>query len=206
MRINLNTNQFQQNNTNFKSKLPSVNATYNINKLTAKFIPDYWQQFANDSLTMAHYCRDKALEKTPLKDLLTKLVNNFDNNVLTLSCIKNNNEVYRYRFIFRLYKNTDEFLKDAKSVEDFIESKNYLNSEVSIIRKISGTYNVRANNSSTMYEKKYDEKDMLNYNDVDILTKVLNKIISPNTDEHRAIYNTYNNREEENFLKAFREQ
>ena len=41
MRINFNTNQLQQNHTNFKSKLPSVNATYNIDKVYAKFIPDY---------------------------------------------------------------------------------------------------------------------------------------------------------------------
>ena len=42
MRVDFNTNHLQQkNHTNFKSKLPSINATYNINKLQAKFIPDY---------------------------------------------------------------------------------------------------------------------------------------------------------------------
>ena len=61
MHINFNTNQLQQNHTNFKSKLPSVNATYNIDKVYAKFIPDYWQEFARDSLSITHYCRDKAI-------------------------------------------------------------------------------------------------------------------------------------------------
>lgn len=90
MRINFNTNQLQQNHTNFKSKLPSVNATYNIDKVYAKFIPDYWQEFARDSLSITHYCRDKAIAESPLKETLEKLYNNFDNNILSLSCIKKN--------------------------------------------------------------------------------------------------------------------
>lgn len=55
-------------------------------------------------------------------------------------------------------------------------------------------------------KKKYDDKDVLHKNVVDVLTKVLNDIVKPQTDAHRAIYNTYNSRDEEIFLKAFREQ
>ena len=54
MRVDFNTNHLQQkNHTNFKSKLPSINATYNINKLQAKFIPDYWPQLTLDSLSFS---------------------------------------------------------------------------------------------------------------------------------------------------------
>ncbi len=203
MRINFNTNQLQQNHTNFKSKLPSVNATYNIDKVYAKFIPDYWQEFARDSLSITHYCRDKAIAESPLKETLEKLYNNFDNNILSLSCIK---KKYTDEFVFRLYKNTDEFLKDSKSIDDFNTSKNYLNREIRVKEVLSGNYSIEINGSVKIYEKKYDDKDVLHKNVVDVLTKVLNDIVKPQTDAHRAIYNTYNSRDEEIFLKAFREQ
>lgn len=203
MRINFNTNQLQQNHTNFKSKLPSVNATYNIDKVYAKFIPDYWQEFARDSLSITHYCRDKAIAESPLKETLEKLYNNFDNNILSLSCIK---KKYTDEFVFRLYKNMDEFLKDSKSIDDFNTSKNYLNREIRVKEVLSGNYSIEINGSVKIYEKKYDDKDVLHKNVVDVLTKVLNDIVKPQTDAHRAIYNTYNSRDEEIFLKAFREQ
>lgn len=203
MRINFNTNQLQQNHTNFKSKLPSVNATYNIDKVYAKFIPDYWQEFARDSLSITHYCRDKAIAESPLKETLEKLYNNFDNNILSLSCIK---KKYTDEFVFRLYKNTDEFLKDSKCIDDFNTSKNYLNREIRVKEVLSGNYSIEINGSVKIYEKKYDDKDVLHKNVVDVLTKVLNDIVKPQTDAHRAIYNTYNSRDEEIFLKAFREQ
>ncbi|CCZ50393.1 hypothetical protein J6K35_03490 [bacterium] len=208
MRINFNTNQLQQNHTNFKSKLPSVNATYNIDKVYAKFIPDYWQEFARDSLSITHYCRDKAIAESPLKETLEKLYNNFDNNILSLSCIKKqiNSKKYTDEFVFRLYKNTDEFLKDSKSIDDFNTSKNYLNREIRVKEVLSGNYSIEINGSAKIYEKKYDDKDVLHKNVVDVLTKVLNDIVKPQTDAHRAIYNTYNSRDEEIFLKAFREQ
>lgn len=209
MRVDFNTNHLQQkNHTNFKSKLPSINAIYNINKLQAKFIPDYWPQLMLDSLSSSSVSREKALSITPFKKLLTDLYNNFDNNILSLSLIKkearpeNTSDV----FVFRLYKNTDELLKDSKSLKVFNSSTNYLNNEIRIRNHHSGNYIINTNGTSIIYEKKYDGKDPLQKNDVDILTRVLTKIISPGTDEHKAIYNTYNSWGEETFLKAFREQ
>lgn len=185
-----------------------MNATYNIDKVYAKFIPDYWQEFARDSLSITHYCRDKAIAESPLKETLEKLYNNFDNNILSLSCIKKqiNSKKYTDEFVFRLYKNTDEFLKDSKSIDDFNTSKNYLNREIRVKEVLSGNYSIEINGSAKIYEKKYDDKDVLHKNVVDVLTKVLNDIVKPQTDAHRAIYNTYNSRDEEIFLKAFREQ
>lgn len=190
MRINSISNhsyhQSHQNKISFKSKLPSIDATYNINPLQAEVIPDYWPKLTEN-------CDPN--QKTILEELLTKLSENFDNNILALSRVKaknGDNDLY----CFRLYKNTDELLKHAGSGSEFNKAKNYYNFQILIDKNSEGDYLARYGNIVTNYGK---------CDKANVLLKVLSNIVKPNTSGYKAIYNS-SNYYQEMFLKDYREK
>lgn len=190
MRINSISNhsyhQSHQNKTSFKSKLPSVDATYNINPLLAEVIPDYWP-------ILTENCDPK--QKDFLKELLTRLTENFDNNILALSRVKSkngDNDLY----CFRLYKNTDELLKHAGSASEFNKANNYYNSQILIDKNLESNYLARYGNTVANYGK---------CGKTNVLLNVLSEIVRPNSSKYKAIYNS-SNYYQEIFLKDYREK
>lgn len=187
MRVNFHPYRTQQNNTSFKSKLPNVRANYDINTLKTDIIPDYWPELARDSFSRY---------KRYLTDLLEKLNENFDNNVLALSKIKTDGKNV---FVFRLYNNTDELVKSAGSADSFFKAKNYLNKQIIIGKNDIGVYYTKFGGNVNNYNTGWNDE-------TEIILNVLSQIVKPQTAEHKAIYNLYNSHGEEDFLKVFREK
>lgn len=187
MRINFNSFQTQQNNTSFKSKLPNVRANYDINTLRTDIIPDYWPQLAKECLPQ-YRCY--------LTDLLMKLNENFDDNVLALSKIINDGKEF---FVFRLYSNTDELVKSAGNADSFNKTHNYLNKQILIGKNAIGNYYSQFGDTTKTYSDSW-------FNGSEVIMNVLSKIVKPQSDEYKAIYNFTNSHGEEDFLKVFREK
>lgn len=188
-------NYNHRDNTSFGTKLPRINCTY---RQSPDFIPDYWSTFAKNCI--------KNGKQDKLKELLGKLADHFDNNILALTY--NKNKMYKdENYTFKLYKNSEDILNDTP------QGLLRLNGEVNVY-KLQESFFIKSESKSikTIEGKQVHIPEISVYQEysktktlTDILLDALEKILNPKTKEHLVIFNTNNYYGEESFLKDFRD-
>ena len=182
MRILSVQNNSIQQNTNFKSKLPSAYCNYGYT------VRDFWGEFTQKC--MQENKQDK------LANLLQKLTSNFDKNVLALTAERS----CRYSSDFPSGKLvTDSYTFSLQKSADKIDNQEAINSRIFVFDKYYDSNHEDFAGRYITEETDATEQDSI----TDVLLKVLRDIVTPNTKCNRAIYG-YNDNKAEHFLKDYR--
>ena len=155
---------------NFGTKLPRYNCKY-----TGDW-SDYWVSFANACINEG--------KEAKLKELLKKLANNFDENILSLVFQKKKLDfpdaktVVNTSIVFMLHNHKVHPLAP-------VDVSNSLNSQVKLVEKAT-----RHSRDLWSYSRKLDiEGDVgTDISRTDILLDILEKIVTPKTDFHKRIF------------------